>query len=64
MKKQKICVVGAGVAGMFAVTKLINNNYPGELITVIDAGIDPHHRTTEEVMDEGFGAGLFSVGKW
>ncbi len=64
MKKQKICVVGAGVAGMFAVTKLINNNYPGELITVIDAGKDPHNRSPEEVMKGGFGAGLFSDGKW
>lgn len=64
MKKQKICVVGAGVAGMFAVTKLINNNYPGELITVIDAGKDPHNRLPEEVMKGGFGAGLFSDGKW
>lgn len=64
MKKQKICVVGAGVAGMFAITKLINNNYPGELITVIDAGKDPHNRPKEEVMKGGFGAGLFSDGKW
>ena len=49
---------------MFAVTKLINNNYPGELITVIDAGKDPHNRSPEEVMKGGFGAGLFSDGKW
>ena len=61
---KKICVVGAGVAGMFAITKLIKKNYPGDLIIVIDAGKDPHKRQPDEVMKGGFGAGLFSDGKW
>jgi uncharacterized FAD-dependent dehydrogenase len=64
MKKDKIIVVGAGVAGMFAITKLIKENYPGKLITIIDAGKDPHNRKPDEVMKGGFGAGLFSDGKW
>ena len=64
MTNKKICVVGAGVAGMFAITKLIKKNHPGDLITVIDAGKDPHKRQPDEVMKGGFGAGLFSDGKW
>jgi len=49
---------------MNAATKLVDNGYPGELITIIDAGKDPHNRLPEEVMKGGFGAGLFSDGKW
>jgi len=64
MTNKKICIVGAGVAGMFAITKLIKENYPGNLIIVIDAGKDPHKRQPDEVMKGGFGAGLFSDGKW
>ena len=64
MTNKKICIVGAGVAGMFAITKLIKNNHPGNLIIVIDAGKDPHKRQPDEVMKGGFGAGLFSDGKW
>jgi len=63
MKKEKIVIVGGGVAGMCFVTKLVDNGYPGELITVIDKGKDPHTRLPEEVMCGGFGAGLFSDGK-
>ena len=47
---KKIVIIGAGVAGINAVTKLVDNGYPGELITSIDKGNDPHHRLTEEVM--------------
>lgn len=64
MNKQKIVIVGAGVAGMNAATKLIKEGYPGELITVIDAGMDPYKRPKNEVMKGAFGAGLFSDGKW
>ena len=64
MTNKKICIVGAGVAGMLAITKLIKNNHPGNLIIVIDAGKDPHKRQPDEVMKGGFGAGLFSDGKW
>jgi len=63
MKKSKITIIGGGVAGMCLVTKLIDNNYPGDLITVLDKGKDPYNRLPEEVMCGGFGAGLFSDGK-
>lgn len=62
--KDKIIIIGAGVAGMNAATKLVDNGYPGELITIIDAGMDPYNRPKDEVMKGGFGAGLFSDGKW
>ena len=39
--KNKIVIVGAGVAGVNAATKLVDNGYPGELITIIDMG-NPH----------------------
>lgn len=64
MSTKRIVIVGGGVSGMYAATKLIKNNYPGELITIIDAGKDPHKRQPEEVMKGAFGAGLFSDGKW
>ena len=34
----KIIIVGAGIAGANAATKLVDNGYPGELITLIDMG--------------------------
>lgn len=60
----KILIIGGGVAGMCAATKLIKNNYEGKCITIIDKGKDPYTRLPEEVMCGGFGAGLFSDGKW
>jgi len=33
---KKIVIVGAGVAGINAATKLVDNGYPGEYITIID----------------------------
>jgi uncharacterized FAD-dependent dehydrogenase len=62
MDKQ-IVIVGAGVAGVNAATKLVDNGYPGELITVIDMGKDPYNRKPEEVMTGFLGAGGWSDGK-
>jgi uncharacterized FAD-dependent dehydrogenase len=63
MEKKKIVVVGGGVSGICAITKLVDNGYPGELITVIDKGSDPYVRKPEEVMTGFMGCGLWSDGK-
>jgi uncharacterized FAD-dependent dehydrogenase len=63
MKEKKIVIVGAGVAGVNAATKLVDNGYPGELITIIDMGKDPYKRKPEEVMTGFLGAGGWSDGK-
>jgi uncharacterized FAD-dependent dehydrogenase len=60
---KKIVIVGAGVAGINAATKLVDNGYPGEFITMIDMGKDPHNRLPEEVMCGFAGAGAWSDGK-
>jgi uncharacterized FAD-dependent dehydrogenase len=60
---KKIVIVGSGVAGISAALKLVDNNYPGELITIIDKGNDPYNRKPEEVMTGFAGAGGFSDGK-
>jgi uncharacterized FAD-dependent dehydrogenase len=60
---KKIIIVGAGVAGINAATKLVDNGYPGELITIIDMGKDPYNRLPEEVMTGMLGAGGWSDGK-
>jgi uncharacterized FAD-dependent dehydrogenase len=62
MEKQ-IVIVGAGVAGVNAATKLVDKGYPGELITIIDMGKDPYKRKPEEVMTGFLGAGGWSDGK-
>jgi uncharacterized FAD-dependent dehydrogenase len=63
MEKKKIVIIGAGVAGINAATKLVDNGYPGELITIIDKGNDPFKRKPEEVMTGMLGAGGWSDGK-
>jgi uncharacterized FAD-dependent dehydrogenase len=60
---KKIVIVGAGVAGVNAATKLVDNGYPGNLITIIDMGKDPYNRLPEEVMTGMLGAGGWSDGK-
>jgi uncharacterized FAD-dependent dehydrogenase len=59
----KIVIVGSGVSSISAALKLVDNNYPGELITIIDKGKDPYNRKPEEVMIGFAGAGGFSDGK-
>jgi uncharacterized protein len=61
--EKKILIIGAGVAGINAATKLVDNGYPGELITIIDKGNDPINRLPEEVMTGMLGAGGWSDGK-
>jgi uncharacterized protein len=63
MKEKQIVIVGAGVAGVNAATKLVDKGYPGELITIIDMGKDPYNRKPEEVMTGFLGAGGWSDGK-
>ena len=61
--EKEIVIIGAGVAGINAATKLVDNGYPGNLITIIDKGNDPHNRLPEEVMTGMLGAGGWSDGK-
>ena len=58
----KVVIVGAGVAGINAATKLVDNNFKGK-ITIIDMGKDPYNRLPEEVMTGMLGAGGWSDGK-
>jgi uncharacterized FAD-dependent dehydrogenase len=57
-----IVIIGAGVAGVNAATKLVDNDFKGR-ITIIDMGLDPYLRPYEEVMTGYLGAGGWSDGK-
>ena len=59
---KNVVIIGAGVAGVNAATKLIDNNFDGK-ITIIDMGKDPYKRPYEEVMTGFLGAGGWSDGK-
>ena len=61
---KRIVIVGGGVAGINAATKLIDGGFNGNNITIIDTGKDPYNRQPSEVMHGFAGAGLFSDGKW
>lgn len=63
MNKKRIVIIGGGVAGFCAATKLVDNGYPGELITIIDKGKDAYNRQPEEVMCGALGCGGWSDGK-
>ena len=63
LQMEKIVIIGAGVAGVNAATKLVDNGYPGDHITIIDMGNDPYKRKPEEVMTGFMGAGGWSDGK-
>jgi uncharacterized FAD-dependent dehydrogenase len=59
---KRIVIVGAGVAGINAATKLVDNKFDGEII-ILDMGKDPHKRLPSEVMTGMLGAGGWSDGK-
>ena len=58
----KVVIVGAGVAGINAATKLVDNNFEGNIV-IIDMGKNPYDRLPEEVMTGMLGAGGWSDGK-
>ena len=59
---KNVVIIGAGVAGVNAATKLVDNQFDGQ-ITIIDMGKDPYKRPYEEVMTGFLGAGGWSDGK-
>ena len=58
----EVVIIGAGVAGINAATKLVDNKFKGK-ITIIDMGKNPYERLSEEVMTGFLGAGGWSDGK-
>ena len=59
---KNVVIIGAGVAGVNAATKLIDNNFDGKII-IIDMGKNPYERPYEDVMTGFLGAGGWSDGK-
>jgi uncharacterized FAD-dependent dehydrogenase len=59
---KKVVIVGAGVAGINAATKLVDEGFDGQ-ITIIDMGLDPYRRPAADVMRGFLGAGGWSDGK-
>ena len=62
MNMNKVVIVGAGVEGVNAATKLVDNGFDGQ-ITIIDMGLDPYRRPAADVMRGFLGAGGWSDGK-
>ena len=60
--QKHVVIIGAGVAGVNAATKLVDNNFDGK-ITIIDMGKDPYRRPYDDVMTGFLGAGGWSDGK-
>jgi len=60
--QKNIIIIGAGVAGVNAATKLVDNQFDGK-ITIIDMGKNPYERKYSEVMEGFLGAGGWSDGK-
>ena len=59
---KNVVMIGAGVAGVNAATKLVDNNFDGK-ITIIDMGKNPYDRPYDDVMTGFLGAGGWSDGK-
>ena len=59
---KNIVMIGAGVAGVNAATKLVDNNFDGK-ITIVDMGKNPYDRPYDDVMTGFLGAGGWSDGK-
>ena len=59
---KNVLIIGAGVAGVNAATKLVDNNFDGK-ITIIDMGKNPYDRPYDDVMTGFLGAGGWSDGK-
>lgn len=60
---KNLTFIGCGVSTVFSVIKLLDNGYPGELITIIEKGKNPYMRQREDVMNGFLGAGGYSDGK-
>ena len=59
---KNVLIIGAGVAGVNAATKLVDNNFDGK-ITIVDMGKNPYDRPYDDVMTGFLGAGGWSDGK-
>ena len=59
---KNVLIIGAGVAGVNAATKLVDNNFDGK-ITIVDMGKNPYNRPYDDVMTGFLGAGGWSDGK-
>lgn len=61
--KDRIVFIGAGVGNMTAVIELLQNGYPGELITIIEQGTDLNNRDLRDVLSSSPGSSAVSDNK-